>query len=119
MKGFLFAIILATSTVLSGCAGTPGPGGTTAGPDATAIIAQVQNYTKLACGFVPTAATIINILGSSIPGVSATTAVAQAICAAIAPPMMAGRNFGAKKTVKGWNVTPGAVNGVVIEGQKG
>lgn len=117
MKGFLFAIVFATSTVLSGCAGTP-TGGTTTGPDAAAIVAQVQNYTKLACGFVPTAATIINILGSSIPGVSAATAVAQAICSAIAPPMMAGKSFGAKKTVKGWTVTPGAVNGVVVEGSK-
>lgn len=117
MKNILLAFVLATSTILSGCASVPGAGGTT-GPDIAALIAQVQTYTKAACGFVPTAATIINIVGAGVPGVMAGTAIAQAVCNAIAPPMMAGRGTGVRKTVKGWTVTPGAVNGMKVEGAK-
>lgn len=117
MKNILLALVFAASTILGGCANTtPGGGGTAT--DYTALVAQIQGYTKTACGFVPTAATILNILGAAVPGVTAATAIAQAVCTAVAPPMMAGRGTGVSKTVKGWHVTPGEVNGVVVEGSK-
>lgn len=123
MKNLLLAFVFFTSTVLAGCAGVPGGttppvsgGGST---DYAAIIAQVQTYSRAACGFVPTASSILNMITGGNPGVVAATAISQAICNAIAPPMMAGRAFGAKKMVKGWTVTPGAVNGVKVEGAKG
>lgn len=118
MKNIFLAFVFAASTILSGCAGAPVAGGTTTAPDYVAIVAQVQAYSKTACGFVPTATTILNIIGSAVPGVTVATAIAQAVCTAIAPPMMAGRGTGVSKTVKGWHVTPGAVNGVVVEGSK-
>lgn len=117
MKNILVAFVFAASTILSGCAGVATtPGGTT---DYAALIAQVQQYSRAACGFVPTASSILNIITGGNPGVVAATAISQAICNAIAPPMMAGKSAGVSKTVKGWKVTPGAVNGVVIEGTKG
>lgn len=120
MKNLVLAFVFTVSTILSGCAGVPGgttPGGGT--PDYAALIAQVQSYTRAACGFVPTAASILNMITGGNPGVVAATAISQAVCNAIAPPMMAGRAAGVRKTVKGWTVTPGAVNGVRVEGTKG
>ena len=114
MKNILIAIVLGFSMALGGCASTGGvPTQTQA--DIEALIAQVQSYTRTACGFVPTAASIAAILSGGNPGVIAATSIAQAICAAVAPPLMAGRVFTAK-SVKGWQVTPGAVNGVRVDG---
>jgi hypothetical protein len=117
MMKILTACFIGFATLLGGCAppnadGTPGAVTT---PDIAAIISQVQNYCKIACDFVPTAATIASILSGGNPGVIAASAISQAICTAIAPaPKGAGRKALAPKMVKGWVVTPGAVNGVVI-----
>src|SRR5882724_11508611 len=116
MKNIFTVLFLACATALGGCAGAGGGvigGGTTTTPDIAAIIAQVQSYCRIACGFVPTASTIASILTGGNPGVMAATSISQAICAAIAPPTMAGR-YGARRLVKGWVVTPGAVNGVPV-----
>ena len=115
MMKFLMVCAVSLTTILGGCASTGG-GPPTQG-DVTAIINQVQEYTKLACGFVPTATTILNIIGATVPGVTIATSIAQAICAAVATPM-AGKHAFAKKTIKGYVVTPGAVNGVPVEGNK-
>ena len=115
MMKFLIVCAIALTTTLGGCASTGGGPPTQA--DVNATIAQVQNYTKLACGFVPTATTILNIIGAAVPGVTIATSIAQAICAAVATPM-SGKHAFAKKTVKGYVVTPGAVNGVRVEGSK-
>lgn len=115
MKHFFTILFLSCATALGGCAGTGGGGtiGVVTTPDFTAIIAQVQSFCKIACGFVPTASTIASILSGGNPGVMAATSISQAICAALEPPKMAGR-YGAPRMVKGWRVTPGAVNGVPI-----
>jgi hypothetical protein len=120
IKNILVACTLAISTLLAGCAGTATepPGTVTTQPDFAAIIAQVQGYTRTACGFVPTAASIISVLTAGNPGVIAGTAIAEAICGAIAPQHGAGRNAFVAKSVKGWRVTPGAVNGVSINGDR-
>ncbi len=120
MKKVLVACMLAASVALGGCAtgGAAGGGVVVTPPDITGIVAQIQSYCKIACGFVPTAATIANILSGGNPGVMAATAVSEAICKAISPPMLAGRKAFVATTVKGWHVTPGAVNGVQIEGSR-
>lgn len=116
MKRIFTILFLSCATALGGCAGAGG-GGTIGGgvttPDIGAIIAQVQSYCRIACGFVPTASTIASILSGGNPGVMAATSISQAICAALAPPTMAGR-YGAPRMVKGWRVTPGAVNGIPV-----
>lgn len=116
MKRFFTILFLSCATVLGGCGSIPGGGGVPGAvttPDIAAIIAQVQSYCRIACGFVPTATTIASILTGGNPGVMAATSISQAICAAISPTPMAGR-YGARRMVKGWTVTPGAVNGVPV-----
>src|SRR6266566_2893360 len=85
MMKLIVAFILATSTILTGCA-TKNADGTVTQPDFGAIIAQVQSYCKVACGFVPTAGTILSLVTGANPGVIAATAVSQAICNAMNPP---------------------------------
>lgn len=114
MKRILTALFLASATVLGGCANNPDGTPGTQVPDIQAIITQVQNYCRIACGFVPTAATIASIVTGGNPGVIAASAVSQAICAAIVPPKLGSRRSLAPKMVKGWVVTPGAVNGVPV-----
>ncbi len=116
MMKFIVIVMLSCATLLAGCA--KNPDGTITQPDYSAIIAQVQGYCKTACGFVPTAGTILQIVTGGNPGVIAAVSISQAICAAIAPPMMAGKRAFVHKTVKGWHVTPGAVNGVQIQGER-
>jgi hypothetical protein len=110
MKNFLIACIVAVSFTLGGCASMGGGTGTS--PDIANIIAQVQNYTKLACGFVPTVTVVANILSAGNPGVIAAAAVAQAICTAAVPPAAGRKSF--SRSVNGWHVTPYAVNGVRV-----
>ena len=119
MMKFLMICAVALTTTLGGCASTGGTGGGTTQTDIQNIIAQVQANTRIACGFVPTVTTILNIIGTAIPAVGVATSIAAAICAAVAPPMMAGRKAFVSKTVRGYKVTPGAVNGVQIEGSRG
>jgi len=116
MKNILLAIILGFSVALGGCASTGGGVPSTTQADIEALIGQVQFYTKAACGFVPTAATIAAIVSGGNPGVIAATSIAQAICTAIVPPLMKGAFVA--KSVKGMSVTPGSVNGIRIEGTR-
>jgi hypothetical protein len=72
-------------------------------------IAQVQKNAQLACSFVPTAASVANILAALYPAaqapVGAATAVAQQICGAVT----------AKSAHRGAALAP-TVAGVVVEG---
>ncbi len=116
MKKLLMVCAVSLTTILGGCA-TTNPDGTTTQPDIAALIAQVQSYTQTACGFVPTATTIANIISVGNPAILVATSIAQAICTAVTP-MHAGRKAFVAKSVKGWSVTPGAVNGVTVEGTR-
>jgi hypothetical protein len=102
-----FVVAIFSASLLAGCASSGG-----GSPSADDIVAQVQSYTKLACNFVPTASTIINILSAGNAAVASATAMAQAICAAM-DTSKASPKFGAR-VVKGYTVTPGRVNGVPI-----
>ena len=116
MTKFLMVCAVALTTLVGGCASTGG-GGTTQ-TDINNIIAQVQANAKIACGFVPTATTILNIIGAAVPGVGIATSIAAAICAAVAPVSMSGKHAFTAKTVRGYRVMPGTVNGVTVEGSR-
>lgn len=72
-----------------------------------ADVDAVQNATVQACGFLPTAATVGNILAAGDPNMLAATAVATAICAAVTKPTA---------PVMGLIEPVPTVNGVPIEG---
>lgn len=48
-------------------------------------IANIQNTVVSVCGYLPTASTIINILGQNSPQLQSAQAIAQAICGAVGP----------------------------------
>lgn len=92
MRKFLFAAPLAL--VISGCSTTPA--------NVQSVIAQVQQAAIVACGFLPTAATVAAILSGGAS--TAVTDIAQLICTAV--------------TTKGVRRgTAPTVNGVVIHGR--
>lgn len=72
-------------------------------------IAQIQKGTQVACSFVPTAASVANILAALYPAaqapVGAATEVAQQICSAVT----------AKSARHGGSSAP-TVAGVVVDG---
>jgi hypothetical protein len=112
MKKLLISTALISFLSLGGC-GTTGSGG---GPTVEDIIAQVQAAAVKICGFAPAGSVVANIIGSAVPGggaIVAAAAIGQAICTAISPPKLA-RRGGPALVVKGWIVTPGAVNGVPV-----
>lgn len=111
IKSIVMAGALSIATALGGCASTTGANtGTTAANNINSVIAQIQQASVAACSFLPTTATIANILGT-VAGVGAetqlATTVASQICAAVSPAAKANRAAGAAPTV----------NGVVIHGR--
>lgn len=106
MRALLIPVLLG-SLALAGCANS---GGTTAPPQVSETIAQVQNAVREGCAFVPTAATISAILSAiGVPYVGMVTDVASQVCMAIIRPS-AGR--GSRPALK--------VNGkvITIEGKR-
>ena len=82
---------------LAGCS-TLGSGG--APVDLAGFIAQVQATTSAVCAFLPTAETVAGIIATGNPIVTTAGAVANAICAAVAP-AKAGKLRAAQPTVAG------------------
>jgi len=82
---------------LAGCAGMPSTS------DISARAKEIQGYTKLACSFVPTIATIVSIINA---GAGAALTIANDICAAVTTAPLAD---GGPRQAK--------VNGVVIRGK--
>ena len=94
-------IVVLASLTLAGCATTP-----TAG-NISETAQQIQSYTRLACSFVPTIATIAALLSKG--GSSSVATIAQDICSAVTQPV----TFGIMS--RGAPVVP-MVNGVKIKG---
>jgi len=67
---------------------------------------EVMEKTVDACGFLPTAATVVNIVAAGNPSLMTATAIAGAICAAVTP----------KHPVMGLYEPVPMVAGVPIEG---
>ena len=118
MKRLLVVCMLAIAAALGGCTTTTDPNGNVVITDVNSIISQVQAYCRLACGFVPTATTVANILSGGNPAVAVVSSISAAICAAVVPPKAGSRRAAVARNVKGFLVTPGYVNGVRIEGQR-
>lgn len=74
--------------------------------DVAAEIAQIQAYAKQACSYVPTAATVLDIIASATGNASlqSVSQIAEAICGAVA----------SKSARRGGGVP--TVNGVVVHG---
>lgn len=95
---------MSAAVALGGCAsvGLPGLTGTTAA-NITTVISQVQQSAVAACSFLPTTATVAQIIGTA-SGVGAetqlATTIAAQICAAVSPSAKA-RRGGAAPTVNG------------------
>ena len=98
-------IIMACGVALSSCASTGGISPT----QVASVVAQVQAATSAACGYLPAASSVANILATFISGgalvAGGVESAAGAICSALAA--KAGR-FGASRTVR--------VHGVVLSG---
>jgi hypothetical protein len=75
--------------------------------DISSFVTQVQAITSTACSFLPTAETVASILATGNPIVATANAVANAICAAVAPAKTAGK----------LSTTVPTVAGVVIHGK--
>ena len=76
MRKLFFVIPIAAMFSLGGCA--------TIGGLSAPTVAQVQAAAVAACSFLPTAATVANIIAAGNPLVSTAGAIAQAICSALA-----------------------------------
>lgn len=99
MKKIAFVALLAVG--LSGCATMGG----TSPENISAKAKEIQRYTQLVCSFVPTIATVANIISSSSAPI---TTIAQDICSAVTTaPLADGR---------GKRIDP-QVNGVKIKGK--
>ncbi len=91
VAGPLLALSLASCATLGVDAGT---------------IAQIQNAAVAACGFLPAASTIVNIIGTNSPGLQTAQAIAIAICQAMQP-----------QTARGLIARTPTVAGVRVDGR--
>lgn len=110
MKRLVMFAALAGSVSLGSCAGTSVTPATI-----QSAVAQVQQAAVVACGFLPTAATVSGILTTLVPGAGAVDqmviSAAQQICAAVAS-LAPG-----KASARLRAAAPPTVNGVPVHGR--
>lgn len=114
MKKFLSVVVLCGAAALAGCGKTAD--GTGPSPSIGDLVLEAQKAAVAICGFAPAGQVVAGIIGSAVPGGAAVVtaaAIGSAICAAFAPPKAFALK-GGRRVVRGWVVTPGAVNGVPI-----
>ena len=87
----LIVVALVAGLSLAGC-NSFNP--TTVVTDTTVVATDVANATKLACGFIPAATTIAQILNASNSVLTAAQ-IAKVICDAVAPQKVASTRKGA------------------------
>ena len=114
ISAIFFATTIATASLLGGCATNPDGSPVVTAPDIRRSSLRCRGYCQVACGFVPTVTTIANIISAGNPAIATAGAISAAICAAINPPKALRRRATFAIMVKGWRVTPGAVNGVPV-----
>lgn len=110
LKKLAIVLALGGALAVAGCktndtggsAIPPIPGNTVAEKTA-AVIAEVQEKTRTACKFVPTATTVINLLRVfGVGDYSGITAVASEVCRVMGPPTNAtARRSAGPKTLRG------------------
>jgi len=111
-KLFVVAALVGTLAV-AGCKTTEDSGnavpGNTVAEKTAAIIAEVQEKTRLGCKFVPTANTILSLLRVfGVGDYSSLTAVAAEVCRVVGSPTTASARRSGK---------PKTLHGVVIRGK--
>lgn len=112
IRNLIGAACLASAVALGGCASTGTSTGTsTTASDITATIAQVQQAAVAACAFLPTTATVANLIGTAT-GVGAETQLATTIASQICAAVSATTTNGARRA----GAVP-TVHGVVIHGR--
>jgi predicted small secreted protein len=109
MKRTILAAAVAGSLALGGCATT---GGTPI--NVQSFIEQVQAAASVACGFLPTAETVAQIIATGNPIVTTAGDVANAICKAVTVPPSTPPAVAARLRAAG----PPTVAGVVIHGRR-
>ena len=97
MRKLTILLLTASSITLGSCAGTLPP-----------TVASVQQLAVAVCGFLPTAATVANIISAGNPLVMTGEAIAAAICQAVTPAKLSGKRLGA--------ITP-MVGNVIVHGR--
>ena len=100
MKNFLHVLPLVGLLAVGGCGIVKNP---LTGAPITA--ADVQAAAVAACGFLPTASTVANIIAAGNPAVATVSTIAGAICAAVT-----------SKGARLGGVSPN-VNGVTVHGR--
>lgn len=98
----MLLLAAASSLALAGCTTTDPVTGE------TIQIESVQSAATAGCQFLPTAETVADIIASGDPRLTTASAIARAICAALAPAAPAG--------IATLFKAPPTVNGVVIRG---
>lgn len=78
-KATCCATASAISLLVSACSATAPSG------EQATISTQAISQSQVLCGFVPAAETVIALLATGRPELSAAAGIAQAICAAVAP----------------------------------
>lgn len=114
MKKLLCALTLLVPLVALGGCGKTADG---TGPSVGDLISDAQKAAVAICGFAPAGQIVANVIATAVPGGAAVVtaaAIGSALCAAFAPPPKTLSLKGGKRVVRGWVVTPGAVNGVPI-----
>ncbi len=109
-KTLIFAGLTAGLAVAA-CATNPTTGVTTIG---SINVADVQNDAVAICSYLPTAATVANIISANNPVVITADAVATAICQAVSPAKAAAHRRGAAAPLPYVYVPPGSVSGKFI-----
>lgn len=108
LHNLALAGVFSLSIALGGCATTPGTISTTTS-NISAVIAAVQQAAVASCAFLPTAATVTNIIGT-VAGVGAATTLATDIASQICSAVSAVK--GGKR-----GATAPTVNGVAVHGR--
>lgn len=99
---------------LSGCAALQSFFGNIASSTPTQIVQDVENIAVTTCQFLPTAATIANIISLNNPALATANSIATAICSAVVPKTPASVSI--RRTVDRSAAVP-TVSGVPIYGQ--
>jgi hypothetical protein len=113
MRSLLKVGAVAIALGLAGCSLLPWHQG-----DVNAQVAEVQELTKKACSFLPTAQTVAAIITAGDPTVAGASAIAKAICDAVTKSAEAPQAPLGAAPKKAEECPYGKVAGVCIEGKK-
>jgi len=80
--------LIGLALIVSGCmtpSQQPESGGPAAGNGSSSIVADTTSVARTLCSFVPTAETILALVATGRPDLTAAAGIAKAICDAVVP----------------------------------